>query len=324
MPGHPDGNVRMQALDRIAARQLGLVTADQLNRVGFGRGARQDALIERRLHGVRKGVYRLPGVVPSWESSVLAAVLAAGPDAVASHLSAAGLWQLFDGRAPSAVTEVIHITGPRQRNLTGVQLHRNRLDGQERARHRSVPVTSAARTIFDLSAVLDADALGRCTDEALRRRLVTLPELHRLFDRHAGAGRRRLQPLRTVLADRVPGFDPGANGWELQMDQLWEQLGLPPAVRQYTIRLGSRRYRVDRAMPELKLAVEWVGTEFHGLTGRFVRDRMRISDLVQSGWDVLEVTPHWTPQRVQATVLAKVAERQLLARGAVGQPSAAP
>ena len=96
------------------------------------------------------------------------------------------------------------------------------------------------------------------------------------------------------------------------MDQLWDQLGLPAAVRQHTIRVGGRRYRVDRAMPELKLAVEWVGKEFHSLAGRYVRDRLRISDLVQAGWDVLEVTPQWTPQRIHATVMAKVAERRLM------------
>lgn len=39
---------------------------------------------------------------------------------------------------------------------------------------------------------------------------------------------------------------------------------------------------------------------------------MRISDLVQAGWDVLEVTPDWTRDRIRATVLAKVAERQCL------------
>jgi hypothetical protein len=304
----------MQALDRLAGRQLGLVTSDQLDQIGFGRNARESALSARRLHPVRKGVYRLPGAAPTWESAVLAAVLAAGPDSVASHLSAAELWSLFDGPVPPGLHDAIHITGPRQRHLSGVQLHRLRVSSRERTWRHSVPVTTPARTLFDLATILDATTLGRCTDEALRRRLVSLAELRRLFERRARAGRRRLHPLRAVLADRVPGFDPGSNDWEQRMDQLWEELELPAAVRQYTIQLGNRRYRVDRAIPDLKLAVEWVGTEFHSLNGRFVRDRMRISDLVQSGWDVVEVTPHWTPKRVQATVMAKVEERRLVLR----------
>jgi hypothetical protein len=254
-------------------------------------------------------VYRLPGALATWESTVLAAVLAAGPKAVASHLTAAYLWGLFDGRPPAGVHDAICIIAPGQHCLAGVRQYRHNLADTERTRHRSIPVTTPARTLLDLAGVLDADQLGRCTDEALRRRLAALDELRRVFDRHSGSGRRRPQPLKAVLADRVPGFDPGTNDWEPRMDQLWDLLGLPPAVRQHTVRVGGHRYRVDRAIPELKLAVEWVGREFHSLEGRFVRDRLRISDLVQAGWDVIEVTPHWTPKRLRATVMAKVAAR---------------
>jgi hypothetical protein len=46
---------------------------------------------------------------------------------------------------------------------------------------------------------------------------------------------------------------------------------------------------------------------------------MRISDLVQAGWDVVEVTPEWTPQRVYATVMAKVVERRRLLGDGTGR-----
>jgi hypothetical protein len=54
---------------------------------------------------------------------------------------------------------------------------------------------------------------------------------------------------------------------------------------------------------------------------------MRISDLVQAGWDVVEVTPEWTPHRVRATVMAKVVERRRLlgdGMGPVGDVSRGP
>ena len=99
------------------------------------------------------------------------------------------------------------------------------------------------------------------------------------------------------------------------MDRLWDELGLPAAARQHRVTANGRPYRVDRAIPELRLAVEWVGNEFHGQRGRFARDRIRISNLVLAGWNVVEVTPEWTPARLRATVLAKVAERQRLLMG---------
>jgi hypothetical protein len=305
----------VRAIDRIASRQLALVTSTQLDEIGFGRGAREKWLATGRLKRLRRGIYMLPGVAPTWEASVLAAALAVGPGAVVSHLTAAQLWQLFDGPPPEPVRRSIHVTAPSTHKLAGVKLHRGRLDDRERTRYRSIPLTTPARTLFDLATVLEADQLGCCVDEAVRRRLVTVNELGRLLRQHAGAGRRRLRPLRAVLADRLPGFDPGANKWEQRMDRQWEQLGLPTSRRQYWVTVAGGRCRVDRAVPELKLAVEWVGKAYHSLDGRYVRDRIRISDLVQAGWDVIEVTPEWSPKRIYATVMAKIADRRQLFLG---------
>ena len=173
-------------------------------------------------------------------------------------------------------------------------------------------MTSPARTLFDLASMMDADGLGRYTDEALRRGLLDLTQLRRTYDEHAGGGRRGLGPLRQVLSERIVGFDPGANDWERRMDGLWDRLGLPTARRQHVIVTRGGRYRVDRAVVDLRLAIEWAGNEFHGQRGRYSQDRLRISDLVQAGWDVVEVTPNWTPERLRRTVLAKVAQRQSL------------
>jgi hypothetical protein len=302
----------LRQVDRLGRSQRGLITSAQLQQLGLGPSGRYWAVAGGRLTPIRRGVYLLPGVQVTWETSVLAAVLAAGSHAVASHLTAARLWDLFDGRPPAESDAFIQVTGPTQHRLEGVAVHRRRLDPRERSCRRTVPVTSAARTIFDLATVIDAALLGHCTDEALRRQLLTLGEIHRLLQLHRGPGRRRLDPIHQVLAQRVAGYEPGANDWERRMDRLWDELGLPVAQRQHRIAAGGRRHRVDRAIPELRLAVEWVGKEYHGQVGRFAQDRIRISDLVQAGWDVLEVTPGWTPARLQATVLAKVAERRRL------------
>ena len=174
-------------------------------------------------------MYLLAGVPPTWETAVLAAVLAAGPAAVASHVTAACLWDLFDGRPPVALPPGIHVIAPALHHQAGVVVHRHRLADRERAWRYSVPVTSTARTVFDLSSMVDPAYLGRCVDEALRRDLLDLVQLRRVHDEHVGPGRRRLEPLRQVLAERVAGFDPGANAWERRMDDLWDQLGLPAA-----------------------------------------------------------------------------------------------
>ena len=145
MSTYPPDEQRAREFNRVARRQLGLITSGQLDRIRFGHGSRDKALSRGRLERVRRGVYLLPGVQPTRDTAVMAAVLAAGPGAVASHGTAAILWCLFDGPPPRQFERAIHLTVPGQRRLEGVTVHRHVLTTRERARSRSVPVTSVAR-----------------------------------------------------------------------------------------------------------------------------------------------------------------------------------
>ena len=299
----------------LARRQHSLVTARQLDQVGLSANGRQWAVAAGRLIRIRYGVFMLPGVKPRWETHVMAAVLAAGNTVVASHLTAARLWQLFDRNEPAGAAVTIHLTAAGDHRLEGVTVHRQRLLPGERCAWDGMPVTTVARTLFDLANVVDVDVLGECVDEALRRKILMPSYLVKVLERHAGSGRRRLIPLREVLNERLPDFNRGANPWELDMDKQWDKLGLPPAERQcWTVAEGNH-YCIDRAIVELRLAVEWVGRDQHDGHGRYRRDRRRTSDLVLSGWDVIEVAPDWTPERIRRTVVAKVAERRRLLAG---------
>src|SRR5262245_30983745 len=73
----------------LAARQLGLVTRQQLLTLGLTRNsARQQVAGCRHVH---PGVYALPGTGDTFYQRLFAALLAAGDDAVASHRAAATL-----------------------------------------------------------------------------------------------------------------------------------------------------------------------------------------------------------------------------------------
>jgi hypothetical protein len=59
--------------------------------------------------------------------------------------------------------------------------------------------------------------------------------------------------------------------------------GLPAPTLQFWVRLPGRRYRLDLAWPEYKVACEYDGTEFH--TGdALYRDRRRLNDLLADHW----------------------------------------
>jgi hypothetical protein len=298
-----------EALDTIAGPQYGLVTLPQLLQLGFRRGHIREMVARRRLVLVRQGIYRLCGSPLSWRARALAAVLAAGPEAALSHRSAGILWGLLDRQGEKAGFE---ITRPGFARINDVQLHRHRLTTAERTVRLNIPVTSAARTLLDLCESMNDDELGSVCDEALRRRLVTLGELAEVLERHRGRGRRRLGPMRDVLADRDPAYRPGANRWEQEMDRMWERMGLPPAVRQYSIRTRGHLYIPDRAIVELKIAVDWNGYEYHGSRSRFDYDSTRRAELAAAGWYPLDFTAKSSLALICKTVLAVVEERRRL------------
>jgi len=296
-------------LEVVALPQNGLVTSRQLAALGY-KPRRTQRLVESGvLVPVRRGVYRLWGATPSWRLYAMAAVLAAGIGAVLSHRSAGVLWGLIDQHDESQPLEITTTSNCR---LEGVRAHRADIGRREVTKRFGIPVTTAERTMLDLAASIEAVELGRLCDEALRRRILTTEKLRVVVNSHQGPGRRKLKPARAVLSERIPGYDPGANDWELRMDRMWDRLGLPPAKRQYRVRIGRRTYRVDRAIVDLRIAVEWNGFDPHGRRGNMDRDSDRRAALAAAGWYPLDFTSRSRPEVICRTVLAVVEERRRL------------
>src|SRR5687768_12281231 len=88
---------------RRAALQYGLITWHQLRAAGVPSSTISRWVRAGRLVRVQPQVYLIVGTPPSWEQDLLAAVVAAGPGAVASHRAAAKLWGLVDD-APVEIT----------------------------------------------------------------------------------------------------------------------------------------------------------------------------------------------------------------------------
>src|SRR2546421_10976438 len=100
----------------LAEGQLSLVTHAQLLKAGVHDDDIAARVRRRGLLVVHRGVYRLPGVAPSYRQAVIAACLATG--GVASHRSAARLFGLrgFDRERRVEIT----VAGERAPRLAGV------------------------------------------------------------------------------------------------------------------------------------------------------------------------------------------------------------
>ncbi len=149
-------------IDRVIAdnapRQHALVTLEQLRAVGVTDDQVESRLASGRLRRIRPRVYTVPGVPPTFEQAVLAAALTIGPDAVASHASAAVLWGL-----PFAERDVVELTTSRPHwvRLAGVRSHRTITFLRcEHTIRNGIPLTSVARTLVDLSSRFSVSQLG--------------------------------------------------------------------------------------------------------------------------------------------------------------------
>jgi very-short-patch-repair endonuclease len=168
-----------------------------------------------------------------------------------------------------------------------------------------IRVTSAARTLLDLAAVLPPYLLERAIAEAQVRRLARRRELVDQLERNRG--RRGSRVLRRVL-DLDGGPALTRSEAERRLVKLIRAAELP--MPEVNARVG--RYEVDFLWPQHKLIVEVDGFAFHSPRASFERDRARDATLAASGYTVLRVT--WrqlvqTPETVIARVAAALAAR---------------
>jgi very-short-patch-repair endonuclease len=184
----------------------------------------------------------------------MAAVLACGPDAVLSHLSAAEHWgMLRSRRTPSPAGfggSVPHVTVPGEaRSRNGIKVHRSRtLLRSQTTRRLGIPVTTPSRTLADLrrtippkrfaAALREAEFLGLPVDPRLEPDR-TRSDMEALF---LGLCRRRRLPKPEVNV-RIGEFD---------VDFLWPEARLIVEVDGYGAHGGREAFETDRAR-DLKL-----------------------------------------------------------------------
>jgi very-short-patch-repair endonuclease len=237
-------------------------------------------LRNERLVALHRGVYAVGHTGLTLRGRELAAVLACGPQAVLSHLSAGRLWALV--RSGSSRIEV---TAPRSRERRSEwTVHTTRLLAvEDRDVMDAIPVTSVARTLVDLAEVLTEPRLARAIHEAEVRRLFDLRAVEAALARVAGRrGRHRL--LRVLAAYRPEDHELDSQA-EGRFRALCHRHGLPDPRPQLI-----EGYRVDFYWPQARLAVEVDGAAFHHTRRAFYADRARDRALAALGVQVLRVT----------------------------------
>jgi very-short-patch-repair endonuclease len=240
---------------------------------------------------VLPGVLRSAAAPVTLRQTAMAAVLWAGPDAIASHTTAGCLWGL-DGVSPGCA----EVTLPRRRDRRSefVTVHRTRdLQDADRDEVYGIAVTTVTRTLVDLAAVVDEGALELAVEDAFRRRLTSPMRLeHRLAGllRPGRGGTARLAALLEERRSTSRSSATTGSAAEVRLERLLVRSGLPRPVRQHPIRYDGRTIRVDLAYPERRLAVEFDSLRWHSGRAKLETDAERRNLLRAARWQLVTVT----------------------------------
>jgi putative AbiEi antitoxin of type IV toxin-antitoxin system len=293
------------AIAQLAARQHGVVAIWQLLSLGLSASAVRTRVAAGKLHRVHRGVYSVGHSVLSMDGRRMAAVLACGPTAVASHRMAGALLAIVSSSA-------LEVTVPTQadRRIPGVVVHRTRrLDPEDIGRIDNIPCTALPRTLIDYAELATRRQVERACEQA---------EILRTYDQRAidaaierNPGRRGAKRLVAVVADFRPGTTPTANDIEEAMLAICDGIRAPrPLVNAWIPFPDGGGARPDFLWPGPKKIVEVDGYETHGTRGAFESDRARDRRLKLMRYEILHYT--WRditlrPERVAVELAAFLA-----------------
>jgi hypothetical protein len=274
-----------EALRRLVERQHGVVSRRQLEAHQVAGSAITRWIRAGRLHRIHPHVYAVGHTSLTVNGRLIAALLYGGDEALLSHTTAGWVWSLLE-----AEQRWIHLVArDHRRSLPGVRVHRaRRLD---RAECRGFRVTSVARTLLDVAAILPFRQLRRALAEADYRGILVAEDVREVL----GRGRPGSRALRAALERHMPQLASTFSELEHRFLEICEAAELPlPEVNARVSRM-----RVDAVWRAQRVAVELDGGPAHSGAAAMKRDRERELLLRAHGFTVVRYSWHQVTKRSQ-------------------------
>lgn len=257
--------------------------------------------LKTRYHAVYRDVYIANDVPLTAAIRARAAWLWAGDDAILVGISAAAaLKTKFLNAAYPA-----ELVRENRRSPPGIAVKSFELLPSEVRLVKGMPVTTAARTAFDIARLLPEQQAIPIVDALLRATRITLSDVVAVADAHPGA--RGVRRFRST----IDLCDGGAESpQESRLRVLLVKRGLPKPetqIRFYNER-GEVLIRVDMGWRKWKVASAYDGPQHWEDPEQRAWDIERISILEDFGWTVIRVSAALMsrPDVIYARVVAKL------------------
>ncbi len=271
-------------VNNLSSSQGGAIRLEQALQTGMTRHQVKHRLQTGRWSKLGRGSYLVSAMTTTEDH--LRAAIATLPGAVVSHEAAAELHGLSYVQRGLA-TVLVH--SQTTHKFQGVIIRRcHDLEPQHVEPIIRLPVTTIARTIVDLAAVVTERNLTAVLDDALAAKLVSVERVAGVAAEVGRSGKPGTKNLRLVLDARL---GPGLNGSPLERkgNELLLSADLGALEFEYAIPWRPE-HRFDAAYPANLLAIEWDSRRWHTQASTFDRDRLRDREAVIHGWRVLRFT----------------------------------
>jgi very-short-patch-repair endonuclease len=281
-----NNRVEQPGLAALLRAQFGVISRAQASGVGLYPMALHRRVKSEGWKHPFPGIYVHPDA-SGFETEAKALCLWAGKGAVLSHGGAARLLGLAGMEAAPA--EVTVEKGIQRR---GALVHRGVVSVEDRRTLRGIPHTSAARTLIDLAAVADDEALAIAFEDAWRKRLVQLDWIARRLAELGPRGRRGAKALARLLRDGRRRAKPMDSPLEVKFWRFAQRhlrLRMPVPGQQVRDEEGEPMV-IDFAYPRERVAIEVHSFLIHGQKAAHERDALRACRLAEIGWRILFVT----------------------------------
>ncbi len=258
----------LPSIREIARRERWVVTTSGLADEGVSRARQSRANAPGYLTTMYRGVHLYGRTDPTRDERDRAALLAAGPDAVLSHRSAAARWGLRRWRGDVEV-----IVPTRRRRRRGLHPRTRLLHPRDITMKDGLPITTLARTLVDLASLLDEAALDHAVQEADVLGKLRVEAVDAAMARAPGA--RGLPRLRAALVRRRPVDGPLRDVFERRFHGFLRDRDYPPSRHNVPFDLGRGVWAtVDVVFEEAWLAIELDGGS-HLTPAKYAADRRR-------------------------------------------------
>jgi uncharacterized protein YjeT (DUF2065 family) len=231
----------------IAEKHLGLLPHEALRRAGVDRHARQRRIARGQIVKLSPRVSRVAGTAPTELQRVRAGTLDVAGGAFASCETAAWTWS-FPGFALRGIEVTAHRTQFRTSTLAYV--HRPVL---LRPHHvtmwRGIPITSVARTLWDLAPFIHPLRWERLADTLIKTSPSVLRQLHQVEREIGGRGVAGTVLVRTFLSTRPVGIRVAPSGYQARFEEVMAEAGIKGLPREVDAGghewIGRFDYRCD-------------------------------------------------------------------------------